>query len=305
MTDLQLDQALKAFVVPPPRPEWERQMRARLRPNPWMRRLAVAGLAACAALGGAFHDNKIAELSFGDERKSVVITTRVDPVYSKFNWFRVKGSIATGQNWATRRLYDPSSETAFGYETRALPLPDGRFRLEFQALREDPREGRYKAYRWTAPDSIPSPVDIAPNEKTTIALSRDGSSKLFDELQIVTIAEPIEVTMRKEPLRIFNPKLFEDGKQIVHLNGSALSGKAIMILMQGERDLILRLDTGKKNDHLPVGWVEGNILEIDFGGRHYRLESSEKICDGPRQQVFALSKPNDGAKGPAKLGASD
>jgi hypothetical protein len=305
MTDLQLDQALKAFTIPPPRPEWKQQMRTRLRPNPWMRRLAVAGLAACAALGAAFHDNKLSELSFGDEHKRVVITTRVDPVYSKFNWFRLAGSVSTGKDWTTRKLYDPRSETAFGYETRALPLPGGRFRLEFQALREDPRQGRYKTYRWTSPDSIPSPVDIAPNEKTTVALSHDGSSKLFDELQIVSTTEPISVSMRKEPLRVFNPRLFEDGKQIVDLNGSALSGKAIMILMPGEKDLILRLDPGKNNNHLLVGWVEGNTLEIDIEGHHYRLQSSENISDGPRQQVFGLSKPNDEPKGPVTLGTRD
>ena len=305
MTELELDQALKSFVVPPPRPEWKQQMRTRLKPNPWLRRMAIAGLAACAALGAAFHDNKISELSYGDDHYRVVVTTRVEPVYAKLNWFRINGSLTTGQDWITRKLYDNNSETAFGYETRALPLQGGRYRLEFQALRNDPREGRYKTYRWTSPDSIPSPIDVAPNEKVSLALSHDGGSKLFDELHIVANPEPISLTMRKEPMRIFSPKLFEDGKKIADLDGMGLSGKSIMILMPGEKDILLRLDTGKKNDYLPIGWVDGPILEIDFDGHHYRLESKENITDGPRQQIFGIAKPNDEPKGPVNLGTRD
>ncbi len=305
MTELELDQALKAFAVPPPRPEWKQQMRTRLKPNPWLRRLAIAGLAACAALGAAFHDNKISELSFGDDRHRVVVATRVDPIYSKFNWLRLSGSITTGQEWTTRKIYDSSSETAFGYETRALPLPDGKYRLEFQALRQDPREGRYKSYRWTSPDSIPSPIDVLPNEKASVALSHDGGSKLFDELHIVANLEPMGFTMRKEPLRVFSPKLFEDGKKIVDLEGSGLSGKSIMILIRGEKDILLRLDAGKKNDYLPVGWVEGPNLEIELEGHLYRIESREKIADGPRQQIFGFAKPNAEPKGPVNLGTRD
>ncbi len=305
MTELELDQALKAFVVPPPRPGWKQQMRTRLKRNPWMRRLAIAGLAACAALGAAFHDNKISELSFGDDRHRVIFTTRVEPVYAKLNWFRLDGSISTGQNWAVRKLYDNNSGTAFGYEARAVPLSGGRYRLEFQALRQDPREGRYRAYRWTSPDSIPPAADVAPNDKTTVALSHAGGSKLFDELQIVSNPEPIGLSMRKEPMRIFSPKLFEDGKMIADLQGSGLSGKSIVILMPGEKDILLRLDTGKENGYLPAGWVDGPILEIDFEGHHYRIESTENITDGPRQQIFGLAKPNGDLKGPVNLGTRD
>ncbi len=295
MTELELDEALKAFAVPPPRPEWKRQMR----------RLAIAGLAACAALGAAFHDNKISSLSFGSPHATVEVATRVEPTYTKLRWFNLDTSISVSVNadWSARHLYDRKAGTAFGYELRAIPLGANRFRLEFQALRQDPRHGRYLGFRWTSPDSIPISRDVAANESVIVDLYRDGTDRLFDEVEVSSTAEPIDVRMRKAPLRIFSRKLYQDGNLIASNPGGGLSGTSLTLFIPGEKTIRLRLDAGPKNDHVPVGWVDGPILDVVVDGHRYRLESSEAITDSGRKQIFGLSKPNDEPKGQISFGS--
>lgn len=303
MTELELDQALKAFVVPPPRPEWKQQMRTRLKPNPWLRRLAIAGLAACAALGGAFHDNKISSLSFGSPRAVVAVSTRVEPIYTKLRWFNLDNSISVSEDWSARHLYDRKAGTAFGYELRAIPLAGNRFRLEFQALRQDPRRGRYAGFRWTSPDSIPLSREVSANESVLVDLQRDGADRLFDEVEVSSKAEPTGMSMRRAPMRIFSQKLYQDGNLIASDTGGGLSGTSLTLYFQGEKTIRLRLEAGPKNDHVPVGWVDGPILEFVVDGHRYRLESSEAITDGGRKQIFGSSKPNDEPKGQISFGS--
>ncbi len=303
MTELELDEALKNFAISLPSPEWKQQMRTRLRRNPWKRRLAIAGLAACAALGAAFHDNKISSLSFGSPHATVAVVARVEPTYTKLRWFNLDTSISVNADWSARHLYDRKAGTAFGYELRAIPLGANRFRLEFQALRQDPRHGRYLGFRWTSPDSIPVSREVAANESVFVDLYRDGTDRLFDEIEVSSTAEPIEASMRKAPLRIFSQKLYQNGNLIASSPGGGLSGTSLTLIIPGEKTIRLRLDAGPKNDHVPVGWVDGIILDVVVDGDRYRLESSEAITDGSRKQIFGLSKPNAEPKGQISFGS--
>lgn len=77
---------------------------------------------ATQALGAAFHDNKIAQVSFGTPQAQVLITTRVELLQAKVRWFGLGSGVRTSPDWTMHYFYDRQSETVMGYETRVSGL---------------------------------------------------------------------------------------------------------------------------------------------------------------------------------------
>lgn len=303
MTDFELDQALQAIAIPEPRAGWGAEVRSRLQRKPWRRRLLIGGLAACAALGAAFHDNKIAQVSFGTPQAQVLITTRVEPLQAKVRWFGLGSGMRTSADWTMHYIYDRKSETVMGYETRVSGLARKRYKLEFRALSEDPRPyilGDAKHYRWIAPAEVPLAREVGLKEIVRV----DLQDQLHDELEVVDGPSPTD-QMYKAPLRVFGPTLLEDGKGVAADQQVALSGNSLVIYWPGEKSIRLRLDRGPKEDYVLVGWVEGAALEFDLDGHHYRLQSNEAIADGGRRPIYGLKRPDSEPKGPVFFGSMD
>lgn len=302
MTDLELDKALRLAPVPPASEEWKPRVRTAMARKPWKRGMVIGGLAACAALGAAFHDGDLGTASFENGKMKVSMTTRVEPIYSKLNWMSLDSMVAGSSDWTSRVFYDRSRKEVFGYELKAKPVDAGKFEIEVQALRNDPRQGGSKEFRWTGLEAIPLKRVVGQTESIVVELKRDGNARLVDAISVTGQFEPVEVSMRKAPLRLIDARLFEDGKLIVDNTGGGVSGKYAVIYLDGGRKIQLGLDAGEKQERRPVGWVDGAVMEFEINGHRYRVEAREAITDGPRQVLFGVEKRNPDTNAPAGFG---
>ena len=302
MTDWEMDEALRQIEVPAVREEWKSKVRIQMAKKPWKRRMVVAGLAACAALGAAFHDGDLGTVSTQNDKMKVSMTMRVEPMYSRLTWMGTDSVVGGAPGWTTRVFYDRSRQEVFGYEVSVKPVGDGKFEMEFQALRQDPRDAKTQQYRWTGVNALPAKRVVGQSEAVQVELKQEGSARLLEAVAATGSFEPIEVSMRKAPMRLLGAKLFVDGELVIDEKGGGVSGARAVLWFPGEKNIKLGLDEGPKQEMVPVGWVDGAVLEFDMDGHHYRIVGSEAISDGGRRTVYGVSKPNDQPKGPAGFG---
>jgi len=306
MTDQELDLRLLEIPVPDPNPEWRIRMQKKLKHNPWNRRLLLAGLAACAALGASLQTNELFKTSLVISGANLIITTRAESISSRIQWRGLGNSVypRNSPDWILRYTFDNSTQTVWGYETRLVPVSSGRYRIEFRALTEDPHPNLHaaaKSFRWIAPDEIPKSREVQFGEVVTVDL-RDH---LRDELQVIPGPSPILVEMQRAPLRVNQPVLEKDGNRIGVDPTGGLSGNALMIFWPGEKTLTLQLDKGFKEDHIEIGFVDGKTLEFDLDGHHYVLKSDWVIADEGRRPIYGFVSPNQEEKGLVFFGSRD
>jgi hypothetical protein len=146
-------------------------------------------------------------------------TRMVDPPSAKIRWWMKGGGHSIGDTTTGIRgsgyMRDRAASAFYGYKYTAEPIGNGYFHIEFQPLDDKTvgHGGPFKMEGRVQPIPLPGPQTIRDGGYFDVDLVSDGTSRVFDRVEISTRPFPKQPAPPEDPLKLTldHAQVFENG----------------------------------------------------------------------------------------------
>lgn len=314
MNDTELDELLDAWRTPAPPPSLRRGLVAAL-PAPRRRlfgaplgrlvALAAAALGVAVCIGGAdqlFGNPELARFWASWSNGLCMRTVRlVSPPQEQIHWWLTGSAYSVGGEGTlhgsaalqvrTSRLSLSSPRTVYGYRYTLEPASGGQYRIAFTPqTAAGPGQGPIRFQdTLVAPPDLPAPQIVPMGQPIEVTLYQDAASRVYDRIVVQWTAFPDwppahTASLPQGAMRLVSPQLFVDGSLLYTGGPQAGSGPVAWLHLPGEGRYLIALHPLGNPRFVQAGQLNGNTIEFQAGGRHFRIVCAEPIAAGAAAQ---------------------
>jgi hypothetical protein len=308
MNDTELDEMLDLLVAPAPPSSLRRGLVTALpaprrkffgMPLRWV--LAGGAAAFCAALGAAAFDISPVQAEFYGAVNSVdgplyATTTRlIDPPIANLKWWFLGSAFSFGGTLAGMHgygdMHNRFAKTYVGYQYGLDQVADGSYRVSFSPLDAATIQKSMGPFKLIGqvlqPPSFPDPSLVRLDEPFEITLYASGGERIYDRI-VVSRTAPRFSFKQQDPaarLRLAGPQVYING-ELALTKADAGAGPVAWVHLSGQGRFLAALDPQNNPRFVRAGDVNGNVMEFQSEGVHFRIVCSEPITSGGDRPIF-------------------